>query len=697
MKKKDLLSMPELSATDEIIHLANSDRGRLRQTFSWDKRKYKAFRVLYSRVIAEGAVLKVAFFCREDLIAGERLPRYEVYISTEEDEDKTYLPKERKWSESAIGNLVVADGYRCFSETAMEEWEEQGARETAAGLIGTYAGCSEKSSVFSLVSRWQQLRRARRLRGRHQREKARIDLAMETVPELPKDWEQWIYDSAYSQAQYMMYRPGDKENSAWCTVCGFNVKLKKKARHQEHVKCPKCGKKVLALSWNRQKTLTDKKKPAILQERKDGGYVLRVFESRILRRKETDWKLSESESYVHEKYRIFLDREFRQETIYEYTLWKTRYEYDELRWCYGNKPTYGYGYYCIQPDECILYYRNLARLRKGTCFRYTPLEKLFKKNEGCYGYAVHMLYELKNMPQLEYLIKAGLYRLAWDMSIRGNYGNLIDTGKKNLLTALGIDRQQLDMAIRMNISVLQFQTMKAASDAGYRLNRQQVEWYSRELGRDLTKNILQYGHPVKMMNYICRLFEQGWRTGDYVDYLEDVKILHLGKTEDVLFPKNFGSAHERLADQRRDKEEEVRKATIRKKDRMLRAMLPELKGLYTGTRAEGNFVMVLPTCKEDFNKEGRENHNCVGGSYFDKMLEGKSVVLFLRKSDDPETTFCTVEMDGSRIVQCRAIRNSEPPIEVRNFMERYAKEVDKRIRMKEAEKATAEQVLSPAI
>lgn len=696
MRKKDLLSMPELSATDEIIRLAKSDRGRLRKSYVWEKSKYKAFRIIYSRVAVREQLLKVAFFCREDLIAGERLPRYEVYISTEEDEDKTYLPKERKWSESAIGNLVVADGYRCFSERAMEEWEEQGARETAAGLIGTYAG-QEKTSVFSLVSTWQQLRRARRLRGRHQREKARIDLAMETVPELPKDWEQWIYDSAYSHAQYMMYRPRDKENSAWCSACGFNVKLKKRVRHQEHVRCPKCGKKVLALSWNKQKTISDRKEPGILQERKDGGYVLRVFASGILRRKETDWKLSESESYIHEKYRVFLDNSFRQETIYEYTVWKTRYEHDKERWCYGSDSAYGYGYYYKCSDDCILYYRNLARLRKGTCLQYVPLEKLFKKNEGCYGSVVKMLDRLKSMPQLEYLIKAGLYRLAWDLSTQGNYEKILDTEKKGLLKALGIDRQQLDMAVRMNMSALQFRTMKAALDAGYRLNRQQVEWYSREIGRDLTKKILKYGHPVKMMNYISGLFKQGWKTGDYVDYLEDVKVLHIGKTEDVLFPKNFGPAHERLADQRRDKEEEIRKATIRKKDRMLRAMLPELKELYMGTRAEGSFVMVLPTCKEDFNREGRENHNCVGGSYFDKMLEGKSVVLFLRKAEAPDNAFCTVEMDGSRIVQCRAIRNATPPKEVTEFMERYAKEVDKRIRRKEAAKAAAGQVLNPAM
>ena len=326
MRKRDLLELPVLGATDEIVRLAKSDRGRLRQIGVWDKRKKKAFRIIYSRAVKWGTVLKVALFCREDLLAGELLPRYEIYISTAEDEDKTYLPKEKKWSEASIGNLIVADGYKIYYGSQMEEWEEPGARETVAKEIGAYSNCTEKTTVFDLVNTWQQLRRARRLRGRHQRAKARVDLAMETVPDLPKDWLKWVYDSAYFHAQYMMYHPGDKENSAWCSACGFNVKLKKRVRHQEHVRCPKCGKKVLALSWNKQKTISDTKDPAILQERKDGGYVLRVFASKIKRRKETDWKLNEKESYIHEKYRIFLDKSFRQETIYEYTVWKTRYE-----------------------------------------------------------------------------------------------------------------------------------------------------------------------------------------------------------------------------------------------------------------------------------------------------------------------------------------------------------------------------------
>ena len=114
-------------------------------------------------------------------------------------------------------------------------------------------------------------------------------------------------------------------------------------------------------------------------------------------------------------------------------------------------------------------------------------------------------------------------------------------------------------------------------------------------------------------------------------------------------------------------------------------MLPELRSLYMKTKAD-DYLMILPESKEDFNREGRENHNCVGGSYFDKMLQRKCTILFLRKKEEPDKAFCTVEMDGDRVVQCRAVRNSTPPEEVTDFMQRYSREIAVRIRKRQQEK-----------
>lgn len=160
--------------------------------------------------------------------------------------------------------------------------------------------------------------------------------------------------------------------------------------------------------------------------------------------------------------------------------------------------------------------------------------------------------------------------------------------------------------------------------------------------------------------------------------LEDMEYLQIPPTEDVLFPRNFQQTHQRLALQRREKEDTIRKMEIAEKDKLLQAILPELEEIYQFE--DQQFCIVLPTCKEDFNREGRENHNCVGGSYYNKMLGGQSCVMFLRRKEEPDKAFCTVEMNGEKIIQCRAVRNSEPPEEAKAFMDKFSREVARRIR-----------------
>lgn len=671
MKKKQLMAMQKLEATDEMLRLAKADKGKKRKLYSWTDTKYTVYdRDIYARATEENGILKVALFQRADLKAGKRVPHIEVYISREEEKYLTWVPGEERWSEASV-DYHINSYYR-----SRNCWDEKGTQELVNSFLGTY-----DAPAFYALSSYQTSMKLSRLRGRHQKEKARIDEAMKQVPGMPKDWTDWVYHSAYSRAMYMMYRFRDKENRAYCTACGKEVYLKKPVKHQDRLRCPACHAEVMALSWNKQKCITDYKKPAILQERKDRqGYVLRIFDSRITRRKEGDWRLNERESYIHEKFRFFLDRNFGFERGYEYTFFKNRTDH-ELRWCNA----IGHGWYGDVTDECILYHKNLKRLRQGTMLKYIPIESLYSHNQGYYGYPVGMFRGFKEKPGVEYLIKLKLYNLVWDITHRGFCSDeTIDWDAKSPWKALKVDKGQLDMCIRMDISLRELNTLQTANRYGIRLTRQQVEWYTRELGASLAKEIFAQGNPVKAMQYMKGLKRQKIRIGDYMDYLNDLKELRIQLTPDLRFPKNFESTHTRYAEQRLEKEEAIKKAKLQEKNDMLQQMLPELRSIYMGTRAN-DYLMVLPECKEDFNREGRENHNCVGGSYFDKMLEGKCTILFLREKEDPEKAFCTVEMDGDKVIQCRAVRNSTPPDEVKNFMERYSREIAARIRKRQQE------------
>ena len=63
---------------------------------------------------------------------------------------------------------------------------------------------------------------------------------------------------------------------------------------------------------------------------------------------------------------------------------------------------------------------------------------------------------------------------------------------------------------------------------------------------------------------------------------------------------------------------------------------------------DDSFIVVLPTCENDFIEEGNNQHNCVGRfGYYEKMLQGRSNVVFIRRKDEPNKSFITCEVDNT--------------------------------------------------
>lgn len=98
------------------------------------------------------------------------------------------------------------------------------------------------------------------------------------------------------------------------------------------------------------------------------------------------------------------------------------------------------------------------------------------------------------------------------------------------------------------------------------------------------------------------------------------------------------------------------------------------------------YMVVIPTCAEDFITEGRLQHNCVGG-YVDVVLnENRGChVIFLRKKENPEIPVLTVEIDSyNRPPRIRQFllaynqhpnRNSQPELyELHDRLENWIRE-----------------------
>lgn len=71
------------------------------------------------------------------------------------------------------------------------------------------------------------------------------------------------------------------------------------------------------------------------------------------------------------------------------------------------------------------------------------------------------------------------------------------------------------------------------------------------------------------------------------------------------------------------------------------------------------YAMVLPKDAQDLVKEGKVMHHCVGG-YIDRVIDKNSIIMFLRKAEDIESSFATIEIDpdNMKIYQVKAKNNN---------------------------------------
>ena len=91
--------------------------------------------------------------------------------------------------------------------------------------------------------------------------------------------------------------------------------------------------------------------------------------------------------------------------------------------------------------------------------------------------------------------------------------------------------------------------------------------------------------------------------------------------------------------------------------------------------------------RTEFNKEGRNNHNCVA-SYYERATDGGTSIFVLRKVGAEEESFVTVEVDlkTMELKQCYGKGNRLPEEGVKEWVEKWLVRMMKKL--KRADKAT---------
>lgn len=166
---------------------------------------------------------------------------------------------------------------------------------------------------------------------------------------------------------------------------------------------------------------------------------------------------------------------------------------------------------------------------------------------------------------------------------------------------------------------------------------------------------------------------------DYHDYLKMAEELGYNMRESwILFPKNLEQRHEELIEESREREIKAKEDLDNKKDKKYEKY--RKRDSYLEMETE-QFVLRLPKRIHEIRQEGNAMHHCVA-TYIDRVAKGETTILFLRKKQDPETPFYTMEVNNGVMIQCRAKYNGDMTEEVKEFVELFKRKKLKRTERK---------------
>ena len=99
--------------------------------------------------------------------------------------------------------------------------------------------------------------------------------------------------------------------------------------------------------------------------------------------------------------------------------------------------------------------------------------------------------------------------------------------------------------------------------------------------------------------------------------------------------------------------------------------------------ASDQYIITVPRRCMDIVLEGRMLHHCAGACdrYFDRIRQRETYICFLRRAEEPEKPYYTIEVEpGGTIRQHRGEYDEEPGIEeIKPFLREWQKVIKKRL------------------
>ena len=518
------------------------------------------------------------------------------------------------------------DYYYCTPST---KWAAPEDKERAYDFLDTYD-----------IEGYEQRLGGRKRQKAYERKLERIDQMMADVPCVPDDVETWMEKEVFPE-NILFFQKGEKRIRYSCTACGA-VSWKKKAwKHGEKTVCPKCGRPVTANC--RQPRSRTQIEPIVILQKYGSGWIERQFRA-ICR-----WRYGEKkEIQLNEEIRAIIPKGQHWGKVW----YGIRYDADEFEQEFWDKNSANKRFL-----SSYLYPGNLGDVLKRGNLEHSGIDLLAYRHEK---FNVNRYITSFNArPWIEYLAKAGLTKMAAE--IVNTYGwwgdpDIINTSGKTLQAALQVDGNRINRMKQINGGLNVLEWLQYEEGTGVKISKESLEYLEKQkVSLDGCRAILQETKSVnRMVNYMKK--QKMTPSKLYItwtDYLRMAKAEGYDTTDDIVrFPRDLKARHDELVELDNKRKDEKRLQGYREMDQQIKERLPEAARYFW----EDEKYMIIPAGKcEELINEGRTLHHCVGRDdhYMKKMAEGTSWILFLRKKEDLETPYYTLEIDmqQDRILQ----------------------------------------------
>lgn len=578
----------------------------------------------------------------------------------------------------------VLDSFRRFAgEYAMISPREEEALRRF--LKAEKTGNHQLDNLCTWVEQTRQEMKKRSMEERGELMDEDYRLCPEALPEGMIDY---IRREVLPKDRVIIYKRGNVNGI--CTVCGTQVRaMGRRFTQSTRVNCPNCGARVSCVLEDGCAFAANYIENIVAVQKGTDGET--VFFRQWLLHRDNSARWEHIEDFLQETVRYAIrgnkTAKWQKQGKESYYMRTERYELDEwTRWQDNRIYDGSYFFYPIGIEEAL----------SGTAMQYADLEG-YLEERGHNRNPIYFLEYHAKYPVIEFLWKAG-YRNIVHNRIFG-----MDRENRN---AILWERKKLKECFKFPLRILKLMPpeewklddVKRANylwkNYGERITdaEMQTALQSRTDVQSLT-GAMPYAGIGRVLKYIQKQTEKRKEekghttytpegiTQAYRDYLHECEQLHFDLHDrEILFPKDLVAAHDRTMKQIAFEKNKADQEKFRK----------AVNKLEKFTWQKGEFLIRPAREQMELTAEGKALHHCVGG-YIRRMAEGETAIFFLRKANEPDKPFYTLELQKKRVIQCRTEHNASygRNPDVKNFVDMWMEKVVKKGGKKKAKEAAA--------